>query len=258
MAFWDSPLCTHWHMWHTYTQPLKNTHKCTQRHMLACRSAQIVFLLLLLLPRLFLCPLITIGFIVLFMSIAIYCCCCIYWFFCSNHVLHMLQTNKTKLQNMLNKCCKTFRPVLQSMFNKCCKTFRPVPQSMFNKCCKTFRPLRAMMQQWMLKGTSKEILSMHTANHPCSRHCKAFHTQPTLPWELCSSPGVLQHWLQVLCRTRTLQYLHRWSPCSPWNWFVPKTKLGDTWNMKLLHVIYFPPEVTSCLTSWSNQRCVEI
>ena len=114
-GFWDSPLCTHWHMWHTYTQPLKNTHKRIQRHMLACHSAQIVLLLLLLLlPWLF-----------FFMFIAIYCCF-IYWLICSNHVPHMLQTNRTNLQNTFNKCCKTFRPVLQSMFNKCCKTSRPM------------------------------------------------------------------------------------------------------------------------------------
>ena len=198
---------------------------------------------------------------------------------CSNHVHHMLQTNRTKLQNMFNKCCKTFRPVLQSMFNKCCKTFRPVLhsmfnkccntfrpmlQSMFNKCCKTFRPLRAMMQQWMLKDTSKEISNMHTANHPCSRHCKAFHTHPTLPWELCSS--------LVLCST-DFKFFAEPEPCSTYMGEVRVLHEIDlclrqslkhvweattTWNMKLMHGIYFPPEVTSCLTSWSNQRFIEI
>ena len=53
-------------------------------------------------------------------------------------------------------------------------------------------------------------------------------------------PGALQHWLQVLCRTRTLQYLHRWSPCSPWHWIVPKAKLEATWNMMIACYIFFP------------------
>ena len=165
----------------------------------------------------------------------------------ANHVPHMLQTNRTKLQNMFNKCCKkTFRPVLQSMFNKCCKTFRPVLQSMFNKCCKTFRPLRAMMQQWMLKGTSKEILNMHTANHPCSRHCKAFHTHPTLPWELCSS---------LVFFSTDFKFFAEPEPCSTYIGEVRVLHEIDlclrqslkhvweattTWNMELMHVIYFP------------------
>ena len=51
---------------------------------------------------------------------------CLFILICSYHVHHMLQTNTTKLQNIFNKCCKTFRPMLQSMFNKCCKTFRPM------------------------------------------------------------------------------------------------------------------------------------
>ena len=156
----------------------------------------------------------------------------------AKHVQQMLQNIQTCAAKHVQQMLQDIQTRAAKMFNKCCKTFRPVLQSMFNKCCKTFRPPRAMMQQWMLKGTSKEILSIHTANHPCSRHCKAFHTHPTLPWELCSS--------LVLCST-DFKFFAEPEPCSTYIGEVrvlhgielclrQSLKLLETWNYCMLYI----------------------
>ena len=175
------------------------------------------------------------------------------------------------LQNIQANAAKHVQQMLQNIQTHAAKHVQKMLQNIQTHAAKH---VQQMLQD--IQTPQSNDAAMNAERHQ-QRNIKHAHCQPSMFKTLQSIPhsphptlgalqlpGALQHWLQVLCRTRTLQYLHRWSPCSPWNWFVPKTKLeaymgGNHYLKHETNACYiFPPEVTSCVTSWSNQRFIEI
>ena len=136
------------------------------------------------------------------------------------------------LQNTQTRAAKHVQQMLQNIQTRAAKHVQQMLQDIQTRAAKH---VQQMLQD--IQTPQSNDAAMNAERHQ-QRNIKHAHCQPSMFKTLQSIPhsplptlgalqlpGALQHWLQVLCRTRTLQYLHRWSPCSPWNRFVPKTKL---------------------------------
>ena len=138
----------------------------------------------------------------------------------------------TNVAKHSDPCCEACSTNVAKHSDPCCKACSKKLQNIQARAAKH---VQQMLQDIQTPQSNDAAMNAERHQKTNIKHARCqpsmFKTLQSIPHSphpilgALQLPGALQHWLQVLCRTRTLQYLHRWSPCSPWNWFVPKTKL---------------------------------